>query len=157
MTGLTAGEATTELHHVGVTVADMSRSLAFWRDFMGAEATTRRTANAEFLGTLVGRPGAELEIAWLDLDGALALELVAFVGSDDESVESSPPQPGTVHLCLGVADLDEAIARGLAAGAEQVSFDPIEIPAGPNEGARHVYLRDPDGILIELRQPPPAR
>jgi catechol 2,3-dioxygenase-like lactoylglutathione lyase family enzyme len=155
MTGL-AAEKATELHHVGVTVADMDRSLTFWQAFVGAEPSTRRTTNAEFIGTLVGRPGAELEIAWLELDGAVVLELLAFVGADNEPVESSPPQPGTVHLCLSIADLDETIARGLAAGAEQVSLDTIEIPSGPNEGARHVYLRDPDGILIELRQAPPV-
>ena len=157
MTESAADEVTIDLHHIGVTVTDMDRSLEFWREFMGVEPSTRRVVGAEFLGTLVGRPGAELEIAWLDLQGAVDLELVAFVGVDEERVESAPPQPGAVHLCLGVADVGEAVERGLAAGATQVSIEVIEIPSGPNEGARHVYLRDPDGVLIELRQPPPGR
>jgi catechol 2,3-dioxygenase-like lactoylglutathione lyase family enzyme len=142
-----------DLHHVGVSVDDMDRSLAFWRAFMGVEPTSRRVVGAEFIGTLVGYPGVELEIAWLDLDGMM-LELARFVGRHEAGVDSSPARPGVVHLCLGVSDLDEAFARAIAAGAQQVSVEPITIPSGPNEGARHVYFRDPDGVLIELRQAP---
>jgi hypothetical protein len=31
---------------------------------------------------------------------------------------------------------------------------PVLITAGPNRGGYGVYLRDPNGILIELFQPP---
>jgi catechol 2,3-dioxygenase-like lactoylglutathione lyase family enzyme len=147
----------TDLHHIGISVKDMDRSLGFWRAFMGVEPSSRRVVGAPFLGTLVGVPGAELEVAWLELDGAATVELVRFVGRDEAGVDSSPPRPGLVHVCLGVADLDDALARALAAGADQVSVEPISVPSGPNEGARHVYVRDPDGVLIELRQPPPQR
>jgi hypothetical protein len=30
----------------------------------------------------------------------------------------------------------------------------VPITAGPNRGAQAVYLRDPNGILVELLQPP---
>jgi catechol 2,3-dioxygenase-like lactoylglutathione lyase family enzyme len=150
-------QASTDLHHVGVSVADMDRSLDFWRRFMGVEPNSRRVVGAEFLGRLVGYPGVELEIAMLDLDGALMLELLRFVDHEEAPVDSRPARAGVVHLCLGVRDLQDSLAKATAAGAEQVSAGPVVIPAGPNEGARHVYIRDPDGVVIELRQPPPER
>jgi hypothetical protein len=38
-------------------------------------------------------------------------------------------------------------------GVDFVS-EPVRIEAGPNAGGYGVYLRDPNGILIELFQPP---
>jgi hypothetical protein len=42
--------------------------------------------------------------------------------------------------------------------AQGVAFvsSPVQIDAGPNAGGYGVYLRDPNGILIELFQPPPT-
>ena len=38
------------------------------------------------------------------------------------------------------------------AGAEPFS-EPVEIDTGANAGAYGVYVRDPDGIVLELFQP----
>jgi catechol 2,3-dioxygenase-like lactoylglutathione lyase family enzyme len=37
-----------------------------------------------------------------------------------------------------------------------VSEAPIDVAAGPRAGTRLAYLRDPDGVTLELVQPPPA-
>src|SRR5262249_34669429 len=123
------------LHHVGVTVEDMDRSLAFWQGFMGVEPTSRRVVDAGVLGTLGGYPGIELEMAFVELEGAVLLELVCYLGRDETPVDPAPARPGLVHLCLGVDDLDDALGRALAAGASQVSLDAVSIPGGPNAGA----------------------
>jgi catechol 2,3-dioxygenase-like lactoylglutathione lyase family enzyme len=142
------------LHHVGISVADMDRALAFWQALLEVDAISRRVADAPFLGDLVGYPGAVLEIAWIDLPGGLPLELVRYQEPIEEPLATGSAHPGSVHLCLGVTDLDAAIERALAAGATLASIAPVTIPAGPNQGARHAYIRDPDGFSIELRQPP---
>jgi catechol 2,3-dioxygenase-like lactoylglutathione lyase family enzyme len=113
-------------------------------------------ADAPFLGDLVGYPGIALEIAFLDLPDGVALELVRHI---DQSEGPHPPgtaHPGAVHVCLAVDDLDVATRLALDAGATMASTSIVEVPSGPNQGARHVYVRDPDGVSIELRQPPPA-
>ena len=60
----------------------------------------------------------------------------------------------SAHLALLVDDLAALYERLRAAGVECVS-EPVRIDAGPNTGAWALYLRDPNGILIELFQPPP--
>lgn len=145
-----------QVHHVGISVADMDRALAFWSRFLGVEPISRRIVDAPFLGDLVGYPGAILEIAWLDLPGGLSLELVRYEQPTESALPSGSAHPGAVHVCIGVRDLADALQRALDAGASLESVRPIEIPTGPNQGARHVYVRDPDGVSIELRQPPPA-
>lgn len=144
------------IHHVGISVGDMDRAIGFWQRFLGVEPTSRRVADAPFLGDLVGYPGAVLEIAWLDLPSGLALELVRYEQPVESSLPGGSAHPGSVHLCIGVTDLSDALERALDAGASLASVAPVEIPAGANKGARHVYVRDPDGVSIELRQPPPV-
>jgi catechol 2,3-dioxygenase-like lactoylglutathione lyase family enzyme len=145
-----------QIHHVGITVADMDRSVAFWTRFLGVEPTSRRVADAPFLADLVGYRGAVLEIAWLDLPGVLALELVRYESPIETPLAAGSAHPGSVHLCIGVTDLASALERAITAGATLASETPVEIPGGPNQGAKHVYIRDPDGMSVELRQPPPG-
>jgi catechol 2,3-dioxygenase-like lactoylglutathione lyase family enzyme len=52
--------------------------------------------------------------------------------------------------------MDAAHAHALACGATAVSERPIEVAAGPRAGTRLAYVRDPDGVTIELVQTPPA-
>ena len=67
-----------------------------------------------------------------------------------------PEEDGGVgHLALMVDDLDETYARLREASVRFVN-PPVEIDAGANRGARAGYLRDPDGITIELVQPAPG-
>jgi hypothetical protein len=43
--------------------------------------------------------------------------------------------------------------RLLAAGVDTFVSAPVEVDTGINRGARALYLRDPDGIPVELFQP----
>jgi catechol 2,3-dioxygenase-like lactoylglutathione lyase family enzyme len=52
-------------------------------------------------------------------------------------------------------DLDERLERLTAAGGTPFS-KPVEIDTGANRGGRGVYLRDPDGHVVELFERPPA-
>ena len=50
-------------------------------------------------------------------------------------------------------DLPVLYRRLVAEGVAFVS-EPVGIDAGPNAGGYGLYLRDPNGVLIELFQPP---
>ena len=62
---------------------------------------------------------------------------------------------GVGHLAFVVDDVFEAVDRAVHSGAQLVS-DPVQITAGINKGGWTVYLRDPDGVNLELVQLPPA-
>lgn len=96
--------------------------------------------------------GARIDSCWFTLPGGLALELLAYLDRSEAPYDSGTAHPGNVHVCLGVDDMEAAHAR--ACGGRGVSAAPIEVAAGPEAGTRLAYVRSPDGVTIELRQPP---
>ena len=62
---------------------------------------------------------------------------------------------GNAHLCLATEDLAGEFAR-LRGRVKFRDPEPVAIPWGPYRGGWACYLRDPDGISIELMQPPPG-
>jgi catechol 2,3-dioxygenase-like lactoylglutathione lyase family enzyme len=142
------------VHHVGVTVDDMDRAVAFWTALLDAPARDRAVLEGPQLGTMVGYPGIHIERCWVDLPGGIALELLRYLDRDDPPYEPGTAHPGNVHVCLRVDDMDAAHAHAVACGATPVSERPIDVAAGPRAGTRLAYLRDPDGVTIELVQEP---
>jgi catechol 2,3-dioxygenase-like lactoylglutathione lyase family enzyme len=57
---------------------------------------------------------------------------------------------------LYVDGIDEIVERLQAAGFRARSDGPVDITAGPNKGARSIYLQDPDGYPVELFQRRPG-
>ncbi|CAN5196649.1 hypothetical protein BH18ACT4_BH18ACT4_05700 [soil metagenome] len=71
------------VHHVGVSVADMDRSVTFWEQLLGASSRDRRVLQGPQLATMVGYPGIRIESCWVDLPGGVALELLRYLDRDD--------------------------------------------------------------------------
>ena len=142
------------VHHVGVTVADLDRSVAYWERLVGVTSRDRRTLQGPQLAGLVGYEGIRIDSCWIDLPGGVALELLRYLDRADAPHDPGTAHPGNVHVCLRVPDMDDAHAHAVACGATPVSREPIEVAAGPRAGTRLAYLRDPDGVTIELVQEP---
>ena len=142
------------VHHVGVTVADMDRAVAFWEALLGTASRDRRVLQGPQLGTMVGYPGIRIESCWVDLPDGVALELLRYLDRGEEPYDPGTAHPGNVHVCLRVDDMDAAHAHAVDCGATAVSARPIDVAAGPRAGSRLAYLRDPDGVTIELVQEP---
>jgi catechol 2,3-dioxygenase-like lactoylglutathione lyase family enzyme len=142
------------VHHIGVSVADLPRSIAFWEGMLGVPGRDRRVLEGPQLGVLVGYPGVRIDSCWFDLPGGVALELLQYLDRDEAPYDPGTAHPGNVHVCLRVEDMAAAHAHAVACGGRPVSLAPIEIPRGPRAGTRVAYVRDPDGVTIELFQPP---
>ena len=143
------------VHHVGVTVVDLDRSVAFWERLLGARARDRRVLEGPRLAAMVGYEGIRIDSCWIDLPGGVALELLEYLGRDEAPYDPGTAHPGNVHLCLAVENMDAAHAHAVACGAIPVSERPIHVARGPRTGSRLAYLRDVDGVTIELYQPAP--
>jgi catechol 2,3-dioxygenase-like lactoylglutathione lyase family enzyme len=107
------------------------------------------------VGRIVGYPGVIMEGAFWRLPGGTVLELLEYQSPPPGRVDMETYNAGNAHLCLVVDDLTRDFERLRG----QVDFrdpEPVEIPWGPYAGGKACYLRDPDGISIELIQLPPG-
>ena len=81
------------------------------------------------------------------------LELVQYRRPEPRGAPGEPRDVGITHVCLLVPDVDALHARLHEAGIEFYS-EPVAVDTGANAGGIGVYLRDPDGITLELFQRP---
>ena len=119
----------TRIGHVHLTVSDLDRSLAFYRDALGFEITARYGPDAVFLSA--GGYHHHIGLNTWESRGA-----------------SPPPRnsTGLYHVAIRYPDrkaLAGALRRVLEAGV------PLE-GASDHGVSEAVYLRDPDGNGIEL-------
>ena len=142
--------------HTGITVSDLERSLAFWRDVLGFELSHRAHHTGELASEATGVPGAEISIAVLKAPGH-KIELLQYLAPPDRKhVDLRSCDVGSVHIAFTIDDLD-AVLSAIAASGWKAAGKPQTLKSGPNAGKRVVYVRDPDGTTIEFMQPPIAK
>ncbi|MEP6698342.1 MAG: VOC family protein [Verrucomicrobiota bacterium] len=143
----------TAADHTGITVSNLERSLAFWRDVLGFELSHRAHQTGKLAEEITGVRGAEILIAVLKAPGH-RIELLEYLApAKNLHGYLRPCDVGAVHVALTVDNL-EAVLSAIAAAGWHAAGEAQTLPSGPNAGKRVVYVRDPDGTTIELMQPP---
>lgn len=138
----------TELYHVGLTVSDLDRSVAFYSDIVGMkEESPVVEASGQWMDTLKGRPGNRIRVAHLKL-GDFMLQLVQYLAGGGEKLALGHHRTGNPHMSIFVDDVDEKREEIRAKGAG---------PTGPivtigTTGRRSFYTADPDGVPIEFME-----
>jgi catechol 2,3-dioxygenase-like lactoylglutathione lyase family enzyme len=143
------------LDHVGFSVASLDRSIAWYTELLGEPPIGRGRWEHPYVAVVVGYPEVVMEAAFWRLPGGTVLELIEYVVPAPGRVDPETFNVGNAHLCLVTADVhaDFERLRGIAAFR---SAEPVAIPWGPYAGGWACYLRDPDGISVELIQEPPG-
>ncbi len=125
--------ALTGMNHVSFPVRDLERSLAFYRDLLGLAP--------------MPRPDLPFPGAWL---GGNGIQVHLIVPPEGVSLGAPPPSlnPLGGHIAFAIDDYDDVVATLRAAGVETLE-------AGSEVG--QLWIRDPDGHLIELIASRPGR
>ncbi|HVC97922.1 MAG TPA: VOC family protein [Pirellulales bacterium] len=147
-----------EMHHVGLTVSDIDRSIGFYRDLLGMTLHRRRPqVDNDYVSLQTGYAGVVLNVASFRItpDSPQSLEVVQYMNHSGPPVPTATNRPASSHLCLTVSDL-RACHADLKAKGVRFKSEPVTITAGPNAGGLVVYFYDPDGYTLELFQPPQA-
>jgi catechol 2,3-dioxygenase-like lactoylglutathione lyase family enzyme len=141
--------------HTGITVSNLDRSLAFWRDVLGFEPSHTAHQTGEMAREITGVTGAEIKLAVVKTPGGHKIELLEYLAPEDRKrhVNLRPCDVGSVHVALIVDDLD-AILSVINASGWKAAGEPQTLESGPNVGKRVVYVHDPDGTTIEFMQQP---
>lgn len=146
----------TSIAHIGLTVSDLDRSVAFYRDVLGLTPQGEMQMNGPESTLLFGREGCTARVAYLRAADPQA-PLVELIQFTDQSAGQGRPDLFTTsisELCFTVDDMDGEYQRLRAFGVEFLSepqtFDSRRYGLGQS---RAVYFRDPDGNILELIQP----
>jgi lactoylglutathione lyase len=142
-------------------VANVERSVAFYRDVLGLEMPSppRAFDSTPWIIDMGNTPGAQSRPAILHIPGSkLGVELIDYKDIDRKPAHPNFQDPGAASLILTVRDIDPLMARLKEAHAHITSKggEPATI-VGPNGSrGRVVFVQDPDGFFIELSQRDPA-
>ena len=145
--------------HVGVCVRDMAESLKFYRDALGMKVVGEKITDITEGGTQTARLDndslARNTRHWVSLsygdDLTPTLTLTSHPGEKADGKPILLDQVGISHISFGVVDVaalaDELEAKGyeLAGSRESYTDSTGEI--------RSIYVRDPDGILVQFNTP----
>ncbi|GAA3383404.1 VOC family protein [Cryptosporangium minutisporangium] len=141
------------VHHVGLTVSDLERSMDFYADLLDGERLGPFERSGPRIDAVTGYPGVVVRQAFVTApDGATVVELLQYRGGSDVVLDPDNGSVGAVHVAVTVADLDAVLARLRAAGVHVLS-EPI-VASAPLARHRCVYVLDPDRIRVELVEPP---
>ncbi len=139
-------------HHAGIQVADLERSVHFYRDILGFELVFQWNPQAEYIRKVTGYPEADIHVAVLKMPGAdVYLEILEYRDVEKAPVDTRTANPGTAHIAFYTDDCDGLYAELTAKGVPSVS-EPVTPSIGPSRGGRAVYMIDPDGIRVEFIQ-----
>jgi len=141
--------------HTGITVSNLERALAFWRDVLGFEPSHTAHQTGEMASEITGVAGAEIKLAVVKTPGGHKIELLEYLAPAERKrhVNLRPCDVGSVHVALIVDDL-AAVLSAINASGWKAAGKPQTLQSGPNAGKRVVYVRDPDGTTIEFMQQP---
>ena len=139
----------TQLEHVALSVSDLDRSVAFYRDALGFSLMRIiEPRDDEKLGAIIGMRGARARIAHLR-KGDNMLELFQYVLPVGRPVppDKSQADIGMIHAGFRSSDVSADFRRLQSLGVAFIS-EPVEF----RPGVWVVYFRGPDGEVFELRQ-----
>ena len=142
------------LDHVSVTVRDMDRSLAFYRDLLGLKEVERHFLEGEGISKMAGKDNVAMQVVRLvapETEG-IEIDLQQYVEGGGKAADAELGDVAHSHICFGVPNLAEAYRtlteKGVEFVSEPVSFD-LEWAV-----VHVVFFKDPDGYVLELMQVP---
>ncbi len=138
-----------ELFHVGLTVKNLERSVAFYRDVVGMKETEFKMMNvrSEQFDVLTNNPGAELKVAHLTLDSFM-LQLIEYVAKGGTTLDLHHNNVGSPHLCIYIPDVEAKLKEVQQRGDVVITSGLVQI--APT--MRSFYTEDPDGVPVEFLQ-----
>lgn len=142
------------VHHVGITVSDLDRSVEFYHDLLGLTFVVPPTPwfEGDQLARGLGvKPPVALRVALFEVgDGATWFEILQYRTPPSTTREALPQSDvGAAHVAFHVDDIAETYDRLTSKGVP-FNSEPNTVDDGPLAGWRWAYFKDPDGHTMEL-------
>jgi catechol 2,3-dioxygenase-like lactoylglutathione lyase family enzyme len=146
------------LHHAGIVVEDMVRSLGFYQTVLGGTIVLDLMMDLPEFGQGVGIAGAKARIVFLQLpELSPQIELIQYRSPAGKRIASDflANGLGNTHVAFLVGDI-AGVHKSLAQKGVRFLSAPASFPADHPllGGVKFCYFRDPDGALLELIEVP---
>ncbi|MBK9316995.1 MAG: VOC family protein [Acidobacteria bacterium] len=145
---------------VGITVNDLDRSVAFFRDVLSFEKLSVTEVAGDEYEHLVGVFGVRMRVARMKL-GSEMIELIEYLTPKGRPVpiDSRSNDRWFQHIAIITSDMEEAYQWLRRHKVEHVSTGPQRLPDwNPNAGGiKAFYFKDPDGHPLEILQFPEGK
>jgi lactoylglutathione lyase len=135
-------------------VADLDKSLGFYRDVLGLTVTnTIPFGPNEAVAKFGHTEGGQSRVAVLKVPGlAMGIELIEYKGIDRKAQAPRFFDPGAANIALRIRDLDSLFpkiekypgVKVITAGGKPVTL------TTPNGVLHAVFVQDPDGFVVEM-------
>ena len=121
-----------KIDHVEITPSDLEKAIRFYTETFGFTIKMRKKVDSHPIE----------EVVFLEMGGTV-LELV---GIRNPAPPSKVPQVGYRMMAIEVENMDEAMEYLKNKGVE-ISCRPVDLGQ-----SKRAEIKDPDGLVIELRQ-----
>jgi len=147
----------TDLHHTALFVTDLDRSLPFYTDQLGFELVSRSDDwGGQFLDDVCGgAKNVRINVALLRAGGEI-VELIQVLSPDSIPTDATERTFGVARIGFEVDDIESTVADLRSRGVEFMSgIVTVSVGAEAHySDGKAIKFQDPDGIILELQQPP---
>ena len=145
------------IYHLGLTVSDLDRSVAFYRDILGLEYQGEIFMVGKETDAMFQRENCKARVAYLNGSKAVKappVELIQFVDNEVCRVRSDLFTTSISEICFYTNDAD-AVYNNLTENHVECLSEPqdFDFTVDGFGKSRAFYFKDPDGITLEMMQP----
>ncbi len=145
--------AGTVVHHVGITVSDLTLSAEFYADLLHGRTFGPYQRSGPRTDAVTGQKGAVIGQVFVTASGGRTMvELLHYSTGSQRVIDPDNNSIGAVHVAVTVENIDACLDR-LRSKDVPVLSDSIET-SPPLTGCRVVYVLDPDRVRVELVELP---
>lgn len=149
---IAAGTAAPLAPRIRLTVQNLDKAMALYRDSLGLRVTAQPLTSDEWWTTALGLTRGAAQAGVLEVPGAnLTIEFVQFANHGARPT-ARIQDPGSTRLQLQVRDLDAAVKAVVAAGGRVVSTGgrPVDLPGGRGTAIKAAIVQDPNDLFLVL-------
>jgi catechol 2,3-dioxygenase-like lactoylglutathione lyase family enzyme len=140
---------TNSTRHVGIVVKDLAKTTDFWVNLIGFKLHVDAKEVSPYIDDLLGISNPKLRTVKLIDKNGFIIELLEFANYPvKDNWEGNLATTGLTHIALTVSELESLTTKLKENDYSFIS----EIKNSPNGAVKVVFLRGPEGLMLELVQ-----